>query len=170
MPDGGFVVEAGVTSISIALSLRRRNAVDLRKDTKNRSCRGRSGFHRFNPYNESSQWSRRNSYRRKAHNALLTRHHICLRNLDIFWPSLRGAKPPMHFPAYGHLRDYTRVYPPRRPGVGSPNTSPAWLSHHVEEHEIFTLPATPFGPLDEWASSGRMVSHPVKGYGSKRTE
>lgn len=163
------MVEAGFTSITVALSFRSRKIVDFQKDTKNRPCRGRSGFHRFNPYNESSQWSCRNSYRRKAHNALLTRRHICLRNLDIFWPSLRGAKPPMLFPAYEHLRDYTRVYPPRRPGVGPPKTAPARFSHRVEEHEIFTVPATLREPPDEWASSGRMVSQPIKGYRDKTT-
>lgn len=114
----------------------------MSKGQSNRSCRDRSGFRQLNPYNELFQRSRRISYRRKAHNAILTRRHICLRNLDILWPSLRGAKPPMHFPAYEHLRDYTRVCPPRRPGVGSPRSAPARVSNRVEEHEFFSLPAT----------------------------
>lgn len=127
------------------------------KGQSNRSCRDRSGFRQLNPYNELFQRSRRISYRRKAHNAILTRRHICLRNLDILWPSLRGAKPPMHFPAYEHLRDYTRVCPPRRPGVGSPRSAPARVSNRVEEHEFFFAPGHTLRTLDEWASSRRMV-------------
>src|SRR5471030_2759866 len=83
---------------------------------KNRPSRSRGGFRRVNPYNGSFQRSRRNSYRRKAHSAFLTRLHICLRNLDILWPSLREAKPPVRFPVYAHLWEYRWVFPLRKRG------------------------------------------------------
>ena len=52
--------------------------------------------------------------------------------------------------------------PTKAAGCGSPKTTPARVSHRVEEHENRYVPDHTLRTLDEWASSQRMVWQTLK--------